>query len=125
MLTPLTESEIAEIRRNYRDQFNYHSDDVHASWDPLTYLDAGGDSLLHIAAMRGDARTASMRLKAGVDPNAAGDMSYTPLHYAYWKRHNDVIELLLAHGARTDIRNEFGKLPEEEADDLPESKEIG
>lgn len=114
MLTPLSESEIAEIRANYRDLLNYQSDDVHSPWDPLTYLDSGGDSLLHIAAIRGDARTAGLLLKAGADPNAAGDMSYTPLHYAHWKRHDDLIALLLAHGARTDLRNEFGKLPEEE-----------
>jgi ankyrin repeat protein len=121
MLTPLSESEIAEIRANYPDLLNYQSDDVHSPWDPLTYLDSGGDSLLHIAAMRGDARTASLLLEAGADPNAPGDMSNTPLHYAYWKRHDEVIELLTDHGARTDIRNEFGKLPEEESDDIPRS----
>jgi ankyrin repeat protein len=119
MPSALSEAEIAEIRANYPDLLNYQSDDVHAPWDPLTYLDSGGDSLLHIAAMRGDARTAELLLNAGADPNAPGDMSYTPLHYAHWKRHDDVIALLLAHGARTDLRNEFGKLPEEERDDLP------
>jgi ankyrin repeat protein len=116
MLTELIAEEIAEIRDRYPDLANYQAEDTFSPWDPLTYLDSGGDSLLHIAAMRGDARTASLLLKAGVDPNAAGDMGYTPLHYAYWKRHSDIIELLMAHGARADIRNEFGKLPEEEAE---------
>jgi ankyrin repeat protein len=119
MLSELTAEEVAEIRGRYLDLANYQAEDTFSPWDPLAYLDSGGDSLLHIAAMRGDARTASLLLKAGANPNAAGDMGYTPLHYAYWKRHNDVTELLLAHGARTDIRNEFGKLPEEEGDDIP------
>lgn len=117
----LSEAEIAEIQSRYSSLLNYQSDDVHSPWDPLTYLDSGGDSLLHIAAMQGDVRTASLLLKAGADPNASGDMGYTPLHYAYWKRNDGVIELLIGHGARTDIRNEFGKLPEEEGDDIPRS----
>lgn len=111
MLTPLTESEIAEIRRNYPDQLNYQSDDVHAPWDPMTYLDSGGDTLLHIGARRGDSRTVSLLLNAGMDPSAVGEMGYTPLHYAYQKKHDDVVSVLIDHGARTNIRNEFGKLP--------------
>jgi ankyrin repeat protein len=121
MLSALSAEEVAEIRERYSDLANYQAEDTFSPWDPLTYLDSGGDSLLHIAAMRGDARTAGLLLKAGADPNAPGDMSYTPLHYAHWKRHDDLIALLLAHGARTDLRNEFGKLPEEEGDDIPRS----
>jgi ankyrin repeat protein len=118
VLTPLSESEIAEIRERYRDQLNYQSDDVHAPWDPTTYLDSGGDTLLHIAAMRGDGHTVSLLLNAGVDPNAAGEMGYRPLHYAFRNKHRAVISLLMERGARTDIRNEFGKAPGDYANDV-------
>jgi ankyrin repeat protein len=110
----LTESEIAEIQERYSDRLNYGADDILSPIDPLTYVQPDGDGLLHIAAIRGDARTISLLLEAGLDPNSIGDMGETPLHYAYSFDHNDVVKILLEHGANPNIRSEFGLLPGEE-----------
>jgi len=105
----LSDAEIEELQKTYGHLVNYESEDPEAPIDPLTYVDSNGDSLLHIAAQRGDLRTIGLLLRAGVDANLLGDMGCTALHYAKTK---DVASLLLAHGASTEIRNEFGKLPE-------------
>ena len=79
--------------------------------DPLNYVAPEDDALIHIAAMRGDARTVRLLLEAGANPNSRGDMGYTPLHYAFREGGWDVVKLLLDNGAREDVRNEFGRLP--------------
>jgi ankyrin repeat protein len=107
----LTEAEVTEIRERYPDLLNYSADDLFSPIDPLAYLLPDGDSLMHIAAIRGDERTISLLLDAGGDPNSIGDMGETPLHYAYDHDHKGIVELLLDHGANPSIRNEFGNLP--------------
>jgi len=81
--------------------------------DPLTYVAPEGETLLHIAALRGDARTVGLLLEAGADPNCRGDMGDTPLHDAFRWGGWEVVKLLLDNGASEDIRNEFGRLPRE------------
>lgn len=104
----LTEAEIEELQTKYSYLTNYESEDPEAPIDPLTYVDSNGDALLHIAAQRGDVRTVELLLRAGIDANLLGDMSNTALHYAQTE---GVAGLLLKHGASSDVRNEFGKLP--------------
>lgn len=104
----LNEAEIDELQKKYHYLVNYESDDPDSPIDPLTYVDSNGDALLHIAAQLGDLRTIEVLLKAGIDVNQIGDMGSTALHYA---KTEDVANLLLAHGASKNIRNEFGQLP--------------
>lgn len=52
--------------------------DSTAPIDPLTYREAGGDHLIHIAAFTGDLRTVELLLDAGEDVDAIGDMGETP-----------------------------------------------
>ena len=111
MSITLSIDEIAELQKKYSYLTNYQADDPDAPIDPITYRDSDGDSLLHIAARNGDARTVELLLKAGVDANLVGDMGATPLHCAMEKRHVAVAQLLVGHGARSDIRNQFGKTP--------------
>jgi ankyrin repeat protein len=111
MRNGLTEAEVEAIRRRYSDLLNYQDDDVLAPWDPMTYVSSDDDTLLHIAAMRGDSEIVSLLLRAGMDPNVLGDLSFTPLHYARTWDRGDVADILIRYGARTDIRNEFGQLP--------------
>ncbi len=65
----------------------------------MTYVNADGDALIHIAATAGDTETVELLLKAGIDPNIKGDMSYTPLHYATDAKHSGIVELLVRYGA--------------------------
>jgi ankyrin repeat protein len=111
----LSDSEICELQRRYHYLVNYDADDdLTSRFDPLTYIDSNGDTLLHIAAQVGDAGTVEMLLKAGLDVDRIGDMGCTALHYAKMEKQGVVVDLLLAHGASKDIRNEFGKLSGEE-----------
>lgn len=108
MTEQLTPAELAELELAFRDLLNYEGDDPTAPIDPVTQVTPEGDSCLHIAALRGDLRSVELLVKVGVDVNLQGDMGYTPLHYA---RTPEVVEFLLTHGARKDIKNEFGKAP--------------
>ncbi|MDP2206172.1 MAG: ankyrin repeat domain-containing protein [Alphaproteobacteria bacterium] len=111
MSMSLTKAEIDELQRKYADLINYESNDPCDPIDPLTYIEPGGDHLLHIAAFRGDLRAVELLVKAGIDVNRLGDMGYTPLHYAKMKGNDDVVEFLLSHGASENIKSEFGTLP--------------
>ena len=104
----LSAAETQELQERYAYLMNYEAEDPNAPIDPLRYVDSNGDALLHIAARRGDLRSIELLLRAGVDVNLVGDMGNTALHYAPTA---DVANLLLAHGASTELTNEFGKLP--------------
>ena len=108
----LTSDQIATLRGRYSDLVNYESDDPTQPIDPLTYRDSGGDSLLHIAAARGDRDAVLLLLDAGMDPDLTGDMGCTPLHEAAGNGHREVAEMLISRGARTDSVNEFGEAPD-------------
>ena len=104
----LTEAEVQELQAKYSYLTNYQAEDPDAPIDPLTYFDSNGDALLHIAARRGDLRTVEVLLSAGIDVNLLGDMGNTALHYAQTE---EMVNLLLAHDASTEVCNEFGKTP--------------
>ena len=104
----LTVAERAHLRAAFADLLNYDADDPTSPIDPLTYRAPDGDTCLHVAAQRGDLRSVALLLKGGLDPNMPGDMSSTPLHLAATA---EVFALLLAHGASTELVNEFGKKP--------------
>ncbi len=109
----LTAEEGRAIRDKYSQLREYQSDDLDEPIDPLTFVDPTGDSLLHIAARAGDLDTVGLLVRAGVDVDQIGDMGCTALHHAKMKRHEDVYSFLVAHGASTLIRNEFGLRPGE------------
>ena len=111
MLNKLTPSAMAEIQSRYADLINYQSMDILDPIDPITYRDSGGDSLLHIAVLRRDARTTILLLEAGLDPNIVGDLGNTPLHYTADGNCNEIADLLIKYGAKTDIKNELGNPP--------------
>ena len=107
----LSDEQISRIQSLYSDLLNYSSKEVFQRIDPLSYETPEGDTLLHIAAMRGDVETMALLLKAGMDLNATGDMGNTPLHYACDQPNKEAVRMLIENGARTDIRNEFGNYP--------------
>jgi ankyrin repeat protein len=109
----LNDEAIAELQKKYDYLINYDSSDPTDPIDPLTYVDSNGDNLMHIATQLEDVDTIILLAGAGMNINQKGDMGFTALHYAYAGKHARVVELLLAHGASTEIENEFGKLPGE------------
>ncbi len=63
-----------------------------------------GDTPLHIAVLRSLYDEVLVLLEAGANPNAIGEMGYTPLHYA---DNQDIFKLLVKYGADETIKNEF------------------
>lgn len=73
------------------------------------------NSILNIAAYRGNLSHVRVLLAHGADIDAAGDMGNTPLHDAVSRGHIQLVEYLLEQGASVSPRNEFGKTALEEA----------
>ncbi|NXO79109.1 BARD1 protein, partial [Sitta europaea] len=58
-----------------------------------------GETLLHIASIKGDLAAVEQLLKNGADPNVKDNAGWTPLHEACNHGHSEVVELLLQHRA--------------------------
>jgi len=69
-------------------------------------------------AWRNDVRGAELLIAEGVNVNAIGDMSETPLHVAVRNGNLRLIAALLKAGAKVGIRSEFGATPAEMAAEL-------
>jgi len=64
---------------------------------------------LTVAADLGQFETVKLLLEAGVDPNrynpVGGHSHTTPLHQAAWRGYENIVQLLVEHGARLDIKD--------------------
>ncbi|NXM09651.1 BARD1 protein, partial [Tyrannus savana] len=58
-----------------------------------------GETLLHIASIKGDVAAVEQLLTNGADPNVKDNAGWTPLHEACNHGHGAVVELLLRHRA--------------------------
>ncbi|XP_013034261.3 BRCA1-associated RING domain protein 1 [Anser cygnoides] len=58
-----------------------------------------GETLLHVASIKGDLGAVEQLLKNGADPNVKDNAGWTPLHEACNHGHKAVVELLLQHKA--------------------------
>lgn len=63
---------------------------------------------LHTAAAAGDYNATLAFLNKGVSPNARDNFLQTPLLYAAWWGHRDVVNLLVLRGADVNIQNSEG-----------------
>ncbi|KAJ8614530.1 hypothetical protein CTAYLR_000819 [Chrysophaeum taylorii] len=86
--------------------------------EPTTLILASGDACgrtpLHAAAARGRPRVSRALLRAGAVVDALDDHGATPLHLAFANENDtpdDVIRLLLDHGADAHRRNVIGETP--------------
>jgi cytohesin len=67
---------------------------------------------LHDAAKDGDLKKIRRLLKRGIDVNAKDEFyGRTPLHWAVYNKHKDVVELLISVGAEVDARAKDDKTP--------------
>lgn len=69
---------------------------------------AHGKTLLHISAQVGNLKHIILLIKLGASLNIIDNNEYTPLHYAAKSGHTNVVEILLACGADSKIRNSYG-----------------
>jgi ankyrin repeat protein len=67
------------------------------------------DTMLHIAAWKGELLDVEVLIACGANVNAIGDIGNTPLHGAAGKGHLAVAKVLLNNGADRTIKNEFGE----------------
>jgi len=74
--------------------------------------DADADSLFYAVAAGDLAEVERLVVDCDVDPNVRNNDGLTPLHYAAWKGHHKVVELLLEHGADPNMQeNKYGYTP--------------
>ncbi len=88
-----------------------------ASKDPsgteasLSGLDSKEKRLLE-ACKKGYLSTVKELLETGVDPSCVDEEhSGTPLHWAVWAGHAEIVTLLLEHGAEVNVTNADGRTP--------------
>lgn len=71
----------------------------------------GGDTALHLAALRGDVRGVELLLDAGAFIDEQNELGRSPLYYAILEGHDSVAEYLLKKGADPDQSTELGFTP--------------
>jgi hypothetical protein len=76
---------------------------------------------LYLAVTKGSEEKAGFLLEKGANPNIAAAKGSMPLHHAVSLNRLDLVQLLLAHGATVDQKDNLGRLPL----DLVASKEMG
>lgn len=83
--------------------------------DFLYYKDPLKRSLLYIATRNGHVKICEYLINKGLEINDIQGTGSTPLHGAAYYGQTNVVKLLLNFGAKTNIKNNFGHLPIDEA----------
>ena len=71
------------------------------------------DISIHDAAKIGNIEAVKQHLAAGADVNALKNKTYeeTPLRWAAWGGHKEIVELLIAKGADVNAKEKYGGTP--------------
>ncbi|MDX5347507.1 MAG: ankyrin repeat domain-containing protein [Hymenobacteraceae bacterium] len=79
---------------------------------PNQRMEKSGFYILHYAAMQKLPDAAKKLLKIGADPNVVDSKDKrTPLYYAIWKGNLEMVKVLLEHGAKLDVKDNYGVSP--------------
>jgi ankyrin repeat protein len=81
---------------------------------PLMLAAGGGTDVVRPRSARERAtalQTVKLLVERGADVNGVGQFGWTPLHGAAYQGLNDVIEFLVAKGAKLDAKDGFGQTP--------------
>jgi len=81
----------------------------------LSFKDPLERNLLYLAARNGHANICEYLINKGIKVNELQKNGSTPLHGAAYYGQTKVVKLLLSYGAKTNIKNNFGHLPKDEA----------
>ena len=74
--------------------------------------DSSGGTALHAAMFQDNMEIVLLLLDYGLDPNAIGPRNgYSPLHDAVWGENLEAVKILLARGARADVKAKDGLTP--------------
>ncbi len=82
----------------------------------LDARDSFGGTALHAAMFQKNMQIVELLIDYGLDINAIGPANgYTPLHDAVWADNREAVKLLLAKGAKPDVKAKDGLTPLEKA----------
>jgi ankyrin repeat protein len=82
------------------------------------YLDADGNTALHLAALQKPIAEVNRLLEAGNSVDPQNKNKYTPLHLAAMNGRTAVCQLLLSYGADIKAETHHAETPEELARDI-------
>src|SRR5580692_13058221 len=99
-------SKVEELHRAARAGDLKHVEALIETGTPVNGRDSLGGTALHDAAWAGEVEIVEYLIRAGADVNARhSEGQSTPLDYAVVMNRVEVVEILLAHGARVDSSN--------------------
>ncbi|XP_046559443.1 histone-lysine N-methyltransferase EHMT2-like [Haliotis rubra] len=77
--------------------------------DDVSLVDDMGNNILHWACMGGDRKTVEFVLSLdGMDINSRGERRWTPVVWAAWRGHRDVVKLLVSQDADVSLVDDDG-----------------
>lgn len=88
------------------DQLHRTADFEETDFSDVNACSTDGDNALHCIVRWNDLDAAKALLDAGIDVNKAGDLGYTPLHVACVQGNEQMVKLLIDHGADLFALNE-------------------
>lgn len=99
------DEKLAEIIKKY----SGHPQFLGLSITDANQTGAMDDTLLHVAARKGELEDVKVLVACGAKVNAIGDIGNTPLHDAAARGRIEIVAFLLESGANPNIKNEFGE----------------